>query len=112
VKIPSEKYHRQLVEEIEDVALKEMEMMIRKWDRMDLLQLNCIETSVCTVKIIERWFKNHVNHMKCFYSSLSIMISYLVTLERKGDLDVSFFLNECIEEANKIADIDENENIE
>lgn len=57
-----------------------------------------------SIKMIDRWFKDDLKPMKCFYASLSMMISYLVTLERKGKLDVNVFLDECICNAKQIAD--------
>jgi hypothetical protein len=85
MRILSEKQYKELIEESEDIACKDTFLMLEKWKKMQLLPLNCIEIS------------------------LSIILSLLVEKERKKEVDLKHFLDHCIEEANKIADIDENE---
>lgn len=85
MRILSEKKYKELVEESEQIASENILLMIEKWKKMQLLPLNCIEIS------------------------LSIILSLLVIKERKKEVDIKHFLDHCTEEANKIADIYENE---
>jgi len=85
MRILSEKQYKELIEESEDIACKDTFLMLEKWKKMQLLPLNCIEIS------------------------LSIILSLLVETERKKEIDLKHFLDDCIEQAKKIADIDENE---
>jgi hypothetical protein len=80
MKILSEKQYRELIEESEDVAFKDMQMLISKWQKMDLLQLNCVKTSLCT------------------------LFSMSILLEKEGELNLKEFLADCMSEANQVVD--------
>lgn len=85
MRILSEKQYKELISESEHISCKDTLLMLEKWKKMQLLPLTCIEIS------------------------LSVILSLLVERERKKEVDLKHFLDRCIEEATKIADIDENE---
>jgi len=57
-----------------------------------------------SVLMVENWLKNKLIPMPCFYASLSIIMTYLVILEKKKKLDLNIFLQECVCNAKRILD--------